>query len=285
MTRLGLLILGLGGQVWAQTPEVVRGPVHGPKPEVVREIKILTADRTLLPIVRSHDLVKVFDLPDEAAAVVRLRGMLDLIEEPEGKAMEIGVLGDDPALAESLTHAVADASEAQRANQRGDGSPVTREEASARLKQQEEIVEKSRITLMQLMKEFSVADFSGMEPRVGQDGQPGQELPPAFVRAKRFYEQQLAVLRYDRETSPPLLETPRTVLKGNPAQTHSKSSPLMIVKWPVPPVKSPPNLQPLTSVPAPASLGVRNFLLAAGVALGFFLLGWIRLRWTKTRPH
>ena len=249
---------------------LVLGPVFGQVPaartqEVIREIKYLTADSTLLEIARRHDLAKVFDLPDEAAAVVRLRGMIDLIEDPAGNALEIVVVSDDPGLAESLTNAVADAAVDNRADFAGSGRQVTKEEVAADLKHHENFVEESRIALMGIMKDRSIIDPSVMGKQAGADALP--EVPLEFIRAKRAYEQQLAVLRYIQESSRHLLEKPRPAqVKVSPATTE-RSMPTEEKKRLIPLANLPAASTRPVSILPPESRSTGYFWLACCIAL------------------
>ena len=261
--------------------QVFGQPLIGPTPEVIREIKFLTADATLLRIVRKHDLAKVFDLPNEAAAVARLRGTIDIVEDSEGNALEIVVLSDDPSLAETLTNAVADAGVAHRADFAESKKPLTKEDAAVDLKQQENLLEESRIAMMRIMKEMSIIDMSVLETQVGADALP--ELPLKYVRAKRAYEQRLAVLNYVRETNRPRIEKPRS--PGLAASLAAlERSRLPAGKKPLIPLPNPPviSTQPIATL-APESRWTGDFWPVGGIAILILLLILIRQEYVTRR--
>lgn len=222
---------------------------------VVRGIQYLTSNNTLLPLVRQHDLVNAFGVADEAAAVGRLRGMIDLTEPsgPNG-GLEVGVISGDSALAGVLTNALAEAGARMPSpaagpadRQAGDGA-TTRAELEA----QQDLVVERRNEVMRLMQEHGIKEDrplayedgtgeveetfadpeitaqwkesrertrlfnqemakvvkQGEEERVRKAAEDGRPLPeksiagadpaqfPDYLRARRAWEQQLAVLNH-----------------------------------------------------------------------------------------
>ena len=274
-----LVFVSLYESFYAQTLTVINPPTETRTPEVIREIKFLTADNTLLEIVRAHDLATGFNLPDEAAAVVRLRGMMDLIEDPAGNAFEISVLSDDLNLAETLTNAVADASAGHRADFREADGPLTKEVVAAELKQLETFVEASRTRMMRVMHDFSIIDPSIMREQVREDSPSHAELPLEFFSAKRSYEQQLSVLNYTREkyrgqSIRQVPEEPRSAPQGiSPLKTTKLN---LLANLPA--ATAPP-----LAVQPPQSPWAGYFWLAGGIIILIFVLLLIKWLYANRR--
>lgn len=147
-------------------------------PGVVRGIQYLTADSTLLPIIRRHGLVTAFGTSDEAAALAEFRGMIDITESPDGKFLEVGVLSGNSSRDVLLTNALADTGRGVPTRETESVTPVTDTEMQA----QGEIVRQKRQELQRIMDERGIpgGDLLSYENL----GEVEETLVDADLRAK-----------------------------------------------------------------------------------------------------
>lgn len=122
---------------------------------VVRGIQYLTAESTLLPIVRQNDLVNGLGAADEASALIKLRAMVDITEAADGKSLEVGVLSGDSALDELVTNALADSG----ARMAADESEVSSETIGRELKEQQDVLNERGMEMRRLMNEKGIFDL------------------------------------------------------------------------------------------------------------------------------
>lgn len=131
------------------------GLALGRNMNMVQEIQFLTSDETLQKIVRGNNLVQDFGVEDEAAAVVKLRGMLNLVEAPDGGSIDIEIHGVNFTQGFLLTQHLAEAQEGDRPNfekivQTLAADP-DKKSLSAVLERQQAIQEQIRVNLIKAL--------------------------------------------------------------------------------------------------------------------------------------
>ncbi|MDB6069867.1 MAG: hypothetical protein JWL81_1038 [Verrucomicrobiales bacterium] len=171
---------------------------------MVQEIQFLTSDETLQKIVRANNLVRDFDVVDEAAAVVKLRGMLNLVEAPDGGSIDIEVHGDNFTQGYLLTQHLAEAQEGDRPNfekiVQALAADPDKKVLSAVLEKQQAIQEQIRVNLINALNQNSSNEPGKISESNGQPAQSTVDALAALERAQRAYDQQTEVLSYVRLT-------------------------------------------------------------------------------------
>jgi hypothetical protein len=178
--------------------------------EVVRGIQYLTADSTLLPLVRQHDLVNAFGVGDEAAAVSRLRGMIDLAETagPRG-GLQVGVISGDSGLAGVLTNALAEAGSRMPVPEAGErnGQAADGTMTQAEIESRQDLVVERRNEVMRLMQEHGIKgdrplayeDGAGEVEEIFADAEIAAQWKESRERTRLFNQEMVKVVKQGEE--------------------------------------------------------------------------------------
>ncbi len=126
------------------------------------EFKKITARETLMRVVRSMNLAKVWNLDNEQQAVDKLTRMVEPAEERGTEIIAIEVYSTKPKEAADLANAVADAYEERRKEQEKKRNEDAVNMLQMELESQERKVEEKRIAMLNIMKKYDIVDLSGI---------------------------------------------------------------------------------------------------------------------------
>lgn len=205
---IGLLLPLSGFQL---PPASASEPVSPVTPDIVRAIWFYTSEKTLLSLIRTHDLVKVLNAADEESAMFRLRRRTTMKMEPGGNGLVIAVEGQDPAHSAILEDFLVELWHQESIRQSENPLTLSEEELMARLGREENIVREKREDVMRIMKDLKIVDTSFLlkpshemiasgaaEVDVGGEAAALAKFPLEYQRARRAWVRQLEVLNINR---------------------------------------------------------------------------------------